>query len=88
MGSGQFGTPWERIHALNLTTALSVCCDAAPVEVPPFGSRCAQVLSAAANCELLTPSSWKATLGNPLGKTLPLMGSGYFGTPLERMQRE
>jgi hypothetical protein len=62
---------------------LSICCDAAWVTWPPLGSRYAQAVYAAWNCELLTPSSSRLVLGiAPL-----LVGSGNLGTPCERMQR-
>jgi hypothetical protein len=67
---------------------LSVCCDADGVAWPPFGSSCRHAFSAAWNWELLTPSSWGATLGNPLGVSLLLVGSGNFATPWERMHCE
>jgi hypothetical protein len=64
------------MHRLNLTILLSSCADAAGVVWPPFASRCAQALSAAWNCELLTPSCWTLTLVNPFGTSLLLLGSG------------
>ena len=83
MGSGQFGTPWERMHRANVRMSLHDCCSSAWVGwLPgPFGSRCMQALWADWNWELLTPSCCRLTLGiAPL-----LSGSGKFGTPLERM---
>src|SRR5215472_16992890 len=84
VGSGQFGTPWERMHPLNRRMPVSSCCVSAAESWPlsPAGSRCRQALSAAWYRELLTPSCW--ALGN-----FPLPdGSGKFGTPFERMHRE
>ncbi len=54
--------------------------------LPALGSRCAQALWAAWYWELLTPSCSRLTLGNPLANSLLLLGSGYFGTPWDRMQ--
>src|SRR3981081_3377586 len=52
--------------------------------LPVFGSRCWQAFRAAWSWELLTPSCWSVSLGIP-----PLLvGSGQFGTPLARTQRE
>jgi hypothetical protein len=85
LGSGQFGTPWARMHWLNLTSSLSMCCKAAWVVRPPFGSRCAQLPSAARYREPLTPSC--CAPGNFV-VVWPRWGSGKFATPLARMQRE
>ena len=76
MGSGQFGTPWERMHSLNRTILLNSCADAAGVVWPPLGSRCAHARSATRNCELLTASCWALTLVNPFGNSSVLLGSG------------
>jgi len=62
-GVGPFGTPWERMQSVKPTISLSTCCDAAWVASPPSRSSCAQALSAAWNCELLTPISSKVVLG-------------------------
>ena len=81
-GSGKLGTPWARTHRENLSdSALTCCCSAWFGGPPPFGSRCRQALRAAWNRELLTPSCCRLGLAVPLPS-----GSGYFDTPLERMQ--
>jgi len=86
LGSGQFGTPWERMHWLKLRMPLSSCCTSAWLgALPPFGSRCWQAFWAAWYREVLTPRS--CALGN-LAATWPGRGSGKFGTSFERMQRE
>src|SRR5258707_15205106 len=52
--------------------------------LPVFGSRCWQAFRAAWSWELLTPSCGAVSLGIP-----PLLvGSGQFGTPWARTQRE
>lgn len=83
VGSGQFGTPWECMHWVNSRMALRIACSwawVAPLLL--LGSRCWQSFSAAWYWELLTPSC--CALGNfALG-----CGSGKFGTPCERTQRE
>jgi hypothetical protein len=98
VGSGQFGTPWERMHWANLSPALSICCTKArgqsPVvthcwaccwnDPPVTGSRCWQARWVAWSWELLTPICCALAFG-----TCPLLvGSGKFGTPWERMQWE
>src|SRR6266702_348964 len=88
VGSGQVGTPSERMHRANPSMARRSRCDWDWLIWPPLGSRCAQACWAAWYWELLTPSRCGSTLGNPLGNALPLLASGYFGTPCERMQRE
>ena len=64
VGSGQFGTPWERMHWLNFRMPLSSCGTSAVGNWSsmPAGSRCWQALSAAWYWELLTPSC--CALGN------------------------
>jgi hypothetical protein len=76
IGSGQLGTPRERMHWLNRTILPNSCADAAGVLWPPFGSSCTQARSATWNCELLTPSCWTLTLISPFGNSLPRLGSG------------
>ena len=84
-GSGKFGTPCRRTHRANLSeVALTCCCSVWLGGRPPFGSKCPQALCADWNRDVLTPSCRTLFFGG-----LPLLsGSGYLGTPLERMQRE
>ena len=98
VGSGQFVTPRERMHWLNLRMALVTCCTIAGGQLPVsshcrreaprepllLGYRCWQARWAAWSCELLTPSCCELALGT----SRLLGGSGKSGTPLERMQRE
>jgi hypothetical protein len=84
LGSGQFDTPWERMHWANPRMPLIICCISAWLTSPLFGSRCAQAVCAVWYWELLTPSCCAVTFGI---SPLPL-GSGKFGTPWERMQAE
>ncbi len=51
LGSGQFGTPWERMHWLNLRMPFSWARVAVPVwpDWPLFASRCSQALWAVWN---------------------------------------
>jgi hypothetical protein len=86
VGSGQFATPWERMHRANVRMSLHDCCSAARVGRPPgpFGNRCMQALWAAWSWGLLTPSWCGVSLGIPP----VLLGSGKFDTLWERMQRE
>src|SRR5437762_9125200 len=80
VGSGQSGTPWERMHWAKSRIPLSVSSTWASLAF----SRDAQAFWADSNSELLTPSCCGPTFGRaPL-----LSGSGKFGTPCERMQRE
>ena len=85
VGSGQFCTPWECMHAANLTMPRRAASTSAWVEVGAVvcGSRCWQALWAGWNWGL--PASgitW--TFG-----TFPLLsGSGKLDTPCERIQRE
>jgi hypothetical protein len=82
VGSGQFGTRWERMHREKFSMALSTCgiSAAGNSSSVPAGSRCAQVFSAALSWELPTPSC--CALGN-----FPLpYGSGKFDTPRDRTQ--
>jgi DNA-binding response OmpR family regulator len=61
------------------------CCTSATVgPLPPPGSKCWQAWVAASKTESLTPSCRGVCLGIP---SLPA-GSGKFGTPRERTQRE
>ena len=81
LGSGQFGTPWERMHWLNfrmpsISTGISA---AGYWSLVPLGSRLWQDPSAAWYWELLTPSC--CAVGN-----FPLpAGSGKLSTPWDRM---
>jgi hypothetical protein len=86
MGSGQFDTPWERMHPAKRTNLASVLCNADCVGCAPFGRRCAQVRVAASSWELLTPSPCALTFANPSLPPFELLGSGYFTTPCDRMQ--
>ena len=88
MGSGQVGTLWERMHRAILSMASRSRCDSAWVIWPPLGSRCAQALWVTWYWELLTPSCYRLTLGNPLRNSFLLLASGNFGTPCQRMQAE
>ena len=97
LGSGQFGTPWERMHRANsarrsapaapglrTVAGLSHCWSELALSDPPLaGIRCWQALWAAWSWVLLTPSSCAVAFGGT-----PLVGSGKFGTPWERMQWE
>jgi hypothetical protein len=84
--SGQFGTPWERIHRPNFNMSLRISCTTAGLggtPGPPSGSRCPQDWLAAWNRGLPAASStWL------FGHTPLLLGSGNFDTPCERMQWE
>ena len=86
VGSGQFGTPWLRMHWANFLPSVSACCTTAcgqsPVSrhcvseavnvVSLLGSRCRQAVRAAWNWELLTPKACALPFGR-----LPLkLGSG------------
>ena len=99
VGSGKFGTPWERMHWAYCRPAVNICCTNACGQSPYdshcwaccrndrlLGSRCWQARWAAWYWELLTPSC----CGFPaVFETAPLLsGSGKFGTPWERMQPE
>ena len=80
LGSGQFGTPWERMHRAKFTIPVIIC----GVWAWAGWSRCAQALWATRNWELLTPTCCGVTLGTP-----PLrVESGKAGTPCARMQWE
>ena len=80
VGSGQFGTPWERMHRAKSSMPLVIRGTWAWVG----WSSCAQALWAAWSWEVLTPTCCGVTLGTP-----PLLvGSGKAGTPCERMQWE
>ena len=87
MGSGQFGTPWERMHWLNVRMPLS----SNGTSAGGNGRQCrpgagAGTHSAAAwYRELLTPSC--CAPGN-FALLAPAWGSGKFGTPFERMHWE
>src|SRR5262249_38805120 len=72
------------MHRAKLRKSLHDCCSAARVGCPPFGSTLRQAAWAAWNRELLTPSC----CGDGFGTAPPPPGSGKFGTPCERMQRE
>jgi hypothetical protein len=80
LGSGQFGTPWDRMHRAKFTMPLIICGTWAWVG----WSRCAQALWATWNWELLTPICCGVTLGTPPVR----VGSGKAGTPCERTQWE
>jgi hypothetical protein len=84
VGSGQFGTPWLRMHAANITIPFRICCHWAGFGPwPLLGSSWPQVFWAAGNWGLLSAICFE------LAGKLPLpLGSGQFGTPCERMQRE
>src|SRR5579862_6856108 len=86
MGSGQFGTPWERMQLANFVISARICCTTAGeggTPGPPSGSRCPQAWVAAWKRGLAAASStWL------FGHTPPLSGSGKFGTPSELMQWE
>jgi len=67
VGSGQFGTPWERRHWAYLRMMFRAACTTAGgqspvssqawIDAPVAASRCAQADWAARNTELLTPNS-------------------------------
>ena len=86
MGSGQFGTPWDRMQRANVVMSVRICCTTAGeggTPGPPYGSRCPQACVAAWKRRLPAASStWL------FGHTPLLSGSGKFGTPSERMQWE
>src|SRR6266567_512557 len=77
VGSGQFGTPWRRMHTANLRPEVSICCTTAcgqsPANThcwacccndpPVLGSRHWQALWPAWSWEVLAPSSCALTLG-------------------------
>src|ERR1700727_618271 len=97
VGSGKFGTPWERMHRASFRSAVSICCTRAGGQSlacmhscsccwsdPPVGNRCWQACWAAWYWEVLTPNCW----ASPLGSCPLLWASGKFGTPWERMQAE
>ena len=44
VGSGQLGTPWERMQRANWRMSLHACCTWAGVGWPLFGRRCSQAL--------------------------------------------
>jgi hypothetical protein len=78
-GSGNFGTPCERMHAENLSAAAcAAACCAALGGRPPFGEYFLHAFCARVNdgdCGL-----------TPFNVTLPFaFGSGKLGTPCERM---
>ena len=96
MGSGNFGTSWERMHTANLSMTVSSrcttageqswatkhCCSCCWADPPVAGIRCWQARWAAWNWEPVTPSSSALPFASP-----PLLGgSGNLGTPWERMQ--
>jgi hypothetical protein len=79
VGSGQFGTPWERIHRANLSMSVWISWSTAregATPGPPSGSRCPQALAAAGYSGLLA-----APATCDFGHTPLLLGSGKFGTP-------
>ena len=87
LGSGQFGTPWERMHWLNsrIPVRSSGTSAGRNWSLVPAGSKRWQSFSAAWYWELLTPSC--CALGNFASPT-PGWGSGKFRTPYERMHWE
>jgi hypothetical protein len=79
-----FGTPCARMHRAYLNMTVRYCCIWLGVGRPRFGTRCMQARWAASNAALLTPSCCGVFFGISPG----LAGSGYAGTPCERMQPE
>jgi hypothetical protein len=97
VGSGQFGTPLERMHWAKFRMSVIACCTRACGQSPDdthcpncwsndpvFGSRDWQALWAVWSWELLTPKC----CASPFGSAPLLSGSGKFGTPWVRMQAE
>ena len=83
VGSGRFGTPWERMHRANFRSSVS-CCRCWAWDGAWYGHRRWQARWAVWSRELLTPSCSMSSLG-----ICPLLsGSGKFGMPWERMHRE
>jgi hypothetical protein len=86
VGSGQFGTSLERMQRENFVMSVWICWSTAgdgATPGPPSGSRCPHALAAAGYLGfVVAPSSWG------FGHDPLLLGSGKFGTPLERMQWE
>jgi hypothetical protein len=86
-GSGKFGTPWERMQLEkgSMPRRRSGTSDGGNWSLTPTGSNRWQTFSAVLSWELLTWSC--CALGN-FALLAPAWGSGKFGTPWERTQRE
>jgi hypothetical protein len=84
VGSGQFDTPWERMHWANRRMPLIARCITVWLTPPLLGSRGAQAVRAVSYCESLTPNCCAV----PFGIVPLLLGSGKLDTPWERMQAE
>jgi hypothetical protein len=99
MGSGQFGSPWERRHWANVRRPAIQCCTTAWEQSPAvahcvswpcswfdpvIGIRSSQLLRAPSSRDVLTPSC----CASPFGICPLPVGSGKFGTPWVRMQAE
>jgi hypothetical protein len=80
-GSGKSLMPWLRIHRENLSACARTCCCWVAETV---GHRDLQACCAAWSWESPTPTCWRLSFGT----SPPRVGSGKFGTPWERMQRE
>lgn len=84
MGSGQFGSPWERIHRAKLAMPFHSCRTSAWLGPPPLlGSRCPQAWVAVWYSEVLAASCRMVALLN----CPALLGSGKSATPWARTQR-
>ena len=84
VGSGKSGTPCERMQAENASRCCCILANCCGLGCPPFGSTFWQACCAARNFgefgSIPDPG--------PIEMPPPLLGSGKFGTPCERMHAE
>ncbi len=84
VGSGNFGSPCERIQPENLSIRVCILACWAVLGARPFGRSFRQALWADWNCdELGSTPSLELNVSAPW-----LSGSGKLGTPCARMQEE